>query len=124
MIIAFLVLLWSYTAASKLINLERFKQELHNQTFNKTMSAFLLWFIPISELLTAILLIIKKTRLLGLILSSILMILFTGYIALVLLNYYDRTPCSCGGVLKELGWQAHLYFNLFFLLISLIGVYL
>lgn len=123
-IIALLVLLWSYTAASKLINLAQFKQELHNQTFSKSFTTQLLWFIPLSELLAATLLIIKRTRLLGFIVSSILMILFTGYIALVLFNYYERTPCSCGGVLKALGWQAHLYFNLFFLLLSLLGVYL
>lgn len=123
-IVALLVLLWSYTAASKLIDLKQFTQEIHNQTFSKNFSTLLLWFIPIAELLAAVLLLIQKTRLIGLILSAMLMFLFTGYISLVLLDYYDRTPCSCGGVLKQLGWQAHFYFNLFFLSLSLIGIYL
>lgn len=123
-IIALLILLWSYTAGSKLIDVQQFKQELFNQTFSKNIAIMLLWFTPIAELLAAALLIIQKTRLLGLILSMILMTLFTGYISLVLLDYYDHVPCSCGGVLKALGWEEHFYFNLFFLSISSIGIYL
>lgn len=123
-IIALLILLWSYTVGSKLMDLQQFKQELFNQNFSKNIAILLLWFIPIAELLAAALLIIQKTRLLGLIISMILMTLFTGYISLVLLDYYDHIPCSCGGVLKALRWEEHLYFNLFFLSISIIGIYL
>lgn len=121
---ALLILLWAYTALSKLSDIQGFKNQLGNQTFGKTTSSLLLLFIPISELLATGLLIIRKTRLIGLVLSCILMLLFTGYITLVLFGYYDRVPCSCGGVLKNLGWQTHLWFNLFFLSLSLIGIYL
>lgn len=121
---ALLILLWTYTAFSKLSDIQEFKRQLGNQTFSKATSSFLFWFIPISELLAAGLLIIKKTRLIGLVLSSALMLLFTAYITLVLIGYYDRVPCSCGGVLKAMGWQTHLWFNLFFLSISITGLFL
>jgi putative oxidoreductase len=123
-IIVLLILLWSYTAGSKLIDLQEFKRQLYNQTFGINLANLLLWLIPITEITAALLLIIQKTRLLGLTLSLVLMSLFTGYIALVLLDYYERTPCSCGGVLQALGWEEHFYFNLFFFSISIIGIYL
>ena len=123
-IIVLLVLLWSYTAGSKLMDIQEFKRQLYNQTFGINLANLLLWLIPITEITAVLLLIIQKTRLLGLLLSLILMTLFTGYIALVLLDYYERTPCSCGGVLQALGWEEHFYFNLFFLSLSIIGIYL
>ena len=124
LICTLLVFLWVYTATSKLIDITEFKRQLGNQTLGKTAASFLLWFIPISEILAALLLLFHKSRLTGLILSAGLMFLFTGYIGLVLLGYYERTPCSCGGVLKELGWQMHFWFNLSFLAISCFGIYL
>lgn len=123
-IVFLLILLWVYTATSKLVDLTEFKRQLANQTFGKSVAAILLWFVPISELFAALLLLFSKTRFAGFILSSFLMLLFTGYIALVLSGFYDRVPCSCGGVLKQLGWQAHFWFNLFFLSISALGIYL
>ena len=119
-----LILLWVYTAFSKLIDIAEFKRQLANQTFGKTTSDLLLWFIPISEILAALLLLFRKTRLAGLTLSAVLMLLFTGYIGLVLLNFYERVPCSCGGVLKEMGWHLHFWFNLYFFAISSMGVWL
>ncbi|MGY0036285.1 MauE/DoxX family redox-associated membrane protein [Pedobacter sp. NJ-S-72] len=64
----------------------------------------------------------KGSRLLGLILSALLMVLFTGYIALVLSGYYDHIPCSCGGVLNSLEWRTHLWFNVFFLVLAGVGL--
>lgn len=123
-IVFLLILLWVYTATSKLVDLTEFKRQLANQTFSESIAAILLFFVPISELVAALLLLFSKTRFAGLLLSFFLMLFFTGYIALVLLGYYDQVPCSCGGVLKQLGWQAHFWFNLFFLGISGLGVIL
>jgi len=119
-----LVFLWIYTAFSKLVDLKDFKHQLANQTFGKRTATLLLWFIPSSEITAAVLLLFRKTRFVGLMLSALLMLLFTAYIALVLLGYYDRTPCSCGGVLKAMGWQMHLWFNVLFLTLSALGIYL
>lgn len=123
-ICALLIVLWVYTATSKLANISDFKNQLAKQNFGASTAAFLFWFIPITELIAVGLLLFSKTRLLGVLGSFILISLFTGYIALVILGYYQRVPCSCGGVLKSLGWQAHFWFNLFFMMINGVGIVL
>ncbi|MBB5639040.1 hypothetical protein HDE68_004978 [Pedobacter cryoconitis] len=117
-----LSLLFAYTAFSKLADFEDFKKQLKMQVFPQAIVEALLYLIPGIELSVVILMMIKGSRLIGLGLSVLLMALFTGYIALVLSNYYDHIPCSCGGVLKNLGWQTHLWFNTFFLILSMVGL--
>jgi len=121
---AMLILLFVYTAVSKLLDFEQFKVQMYNQTLPRQVSTILIWLLPEIELLAASFLFFETTRSYGLYFSFILMFLFTGYIALVLLNYFGRVPCSCGGVIKTFGWQMHLIFNSFFLLLSLSGIYI
>jgi hypothetical protein len=114
-----LIILWGTTAASKLGNLHEFKAALAKQVFSEKFSAFLLIALPASELVAATLLAFSRTRLYGLIISLLLITAFTVYISLVLAGYFNKVPCSCGGVLKWLGWKAHLVFNLAFTAITL-----
>lgn len=114
-----LIILWGTTSASKLGDLHGFKTELAKQVFSGQFSAFLLIAVPAAELATATLLAFTKTRLYGLIASLLLITAFTVYIVLVLAGYFNKVPCSCGGVLKWLGWKAHLVFNLVFTAITL-----
>ena len=44
--------------------------------------------------------------------SLALLTLFTGYIAAILLHFFPRTPCSCGGIFRNLSWQQHFWVNL------------
>jgi putative oxidoreductase len=118
-----LVLLWVYTAASKLSNLSEFGRQLSKQSFNHPLQVILLWFIPLSEVLAAILLIFSKTRAIGLLLSLLLMTVFTGYVGLALVGLYEKRPCSCGGVISAMTWNQHFLFNLFFLALAVIGVW-
>lgn len=111
-----LVILFIYTAVSKLIGLPEFREQMHNQEIPKWLAGVLVIALPPVEVLTALLLVLPRTRLAGLWASAGLLFLFTGYISLVVLGFYDRTPCSCGGVLRSMGWNTHLAFNLFFLL--------
>lgn len=119
-----LILLWIYTAFSKIIDYDEFKGQLTNQVFSKGFTKVLAFVLPALEILTGVLLLFHKSRLAGFVLSALLMGIFTAYIALVLSSYYNYTPCSCGGVLKSLSWKAHLYFNCLFLFIALLGSYL
>ncbi|MBE5320024.1 hypothetical protein IM793_12700 [Pedobacter sp. MR2016-19] len=115
-----LIILWGTTAASKLGNLEEFKTELAKQVFSESLVAFLLIAVPAAELIAATLLAFNKTRLYGLIASLLLITAFALYIALILAGYFSKVPCSCGGVLKMLGWKSHLIFNLVFTAITII----
>jgi hypothetical protein len=117
-----LILLWIYAALSKLLSFDEFKGQMYNQTFPRGMSVLLIRFLPPVELTAAVLLILSRTRMAGLVLSLVLMGSFTGYISLVLLNFWARVPCSCGGILQHMGWGTHLWFNLFFIALIIIAI--
>lgn len=46
--------------------------------------------------------------------------MFTAYI-IVILNYSSFVPCSCGGILEEMGWKEHLIFNIAFTILAAIA---
>lgn len=117
-----LILLFLYTATSKWLDFHRFTGELNNQPLPNRFTPFLSWAIPITEITIVLFLLFPFTRQAGLWMSLVLMSLFTGYTGLVLLNVFERVPCSCGGVIRLLTWKQHLYFNLFFTGISLAGI--
>lgn len=109
-----LVILFSYTAVSKLIDIPLFSYEMHNQPLPHWMRTGLVYFLPAIELLIVISLLIENTITIGLLASLIIMLFFTAYTALILGGAFHRIPCSCGGVIKNLTWKQHLFFNLFF----------
>lgn len=117
-----LILLFTYTAVSKWLNMEAHLYAIRNQPFSRPVNDFLAHALPVTEIITVILLVIHTTRLWGLYLSLLLMFLFTGYVLAILLGLFGRIPCSCGGVIELLGWKEHLVFNIFFLAISIAAI--
>ncbi|MBT2559851.1 hypothetical protein J7E50_18170 [Pedobacter sp. ISL-68] len=123
-IVALLVLLWIYTAISKWGNHQAFYRQL---SWNPTTSGYqdiLFYFLPGIELLAALLLLIKPLRSSGLWISAGLMTVFTSYVFYVIFIDPTKATCTCGGVLSAMTWKQHLTFNIAYLLISCIGVYL
>jgi putative oxidoreductase len=108
-----LILLFVYTAISKLINFQRFGAVLSQSPLVGHWATSLSFSLPAIELLAALLLFLPQTRTRGFILSFILMAAFTGYIAFMLL-FTEKLPCACGGVLSSIGWAGHLLFNIVF----------
>lgn len=121
---ALLIMLFSYTSISKLAALQIFHSQLAMQPIPGWAIRPLVLLIPITELVVTGLLLIKTVRLYGLYMSAALMAVFTGYMAVVVGGFFKKTPCSCGGVLQQMGFEAHLVFNAFFLTITLIGIYI
>jgi putative oxidoreductase len=119
-----LIVLFVYTAISKLIAFQNFQEQMLKQAVPVWMAKILIWALPAIELVVAVLLSISNLRLIGFMISFVLMMLFTTYIGLAMLNVFSRVPCSCGGVLKIMGWKVHFFFNLFFLLLSFTGILL
>lgn len=117
-----LVLLFTYTAFSKWIDMAGFTSDMHNQLFPRWMGDGLMVVLPVMEMGIVLLLLFERTRLAGLQMAFVLMALFTLYTLLVLTHVFNRIPCSCGGVIKLLSWKQHLVFNLFFGLISWVGM--
>lgn len=118
----FLIVLFTYAAMSKWLNMDAHLYAMRNQPFSRLVNNFLAYALPLSEMITACLLLLTATRLIGLYLSVILLTLFTGYVAMVLLNFFGRIPCSCGGVIALLGWKEHLLFTILCLLISITAI--
>jgi hypothetical protein len=117
-----LVFLFVYAAISKLTDFVGFTIDMNNQPLPRFLKPILVWAVPATELGITALLIFDTTRLAGLYASLVLMAAFTFYTAVILLHFFKYIPCSCGGIIKNLSWQQHLVFNLFFVLISLIGI--
>lgn len=118
-----LMILFLYTAISKLIDYQITRIQLADTPFIGPLAPVIAWAIPVLEIITVVLLFLPLSRLWGLFASFILMLLFTIYVVL-LVSFSNTLPCSCGGVLEELSWKQHIIFNLFFTALSLWGIWL
>ncbi|MEW2922675.1 MauE/DoxX family redox-associated membrane protein [Muricauda sp. ANG21] len=116
-------ILFLYTASSKLMGLSDFKLQLDRSEILGPFAEWIAWMVPLLEIVLAILLLTKVYRLVALYGSLILMTLFTSYIAWML-RFSDHIPCSCGGVISSMGWETHLVFNAFWVVLALIGIVL
>ncbi|AEM71527.1 hypothetical protein Murru_2489 [Allomuricauda ruestringensis DSM 13258] len=117
------VVLFIYAATSKLWDFGQFKVQLGQSPVLTAYVDGVAWMVPGVEYLLALLLLFNGTRLVAFYGSLVLMVMFTTYILLVL-NFSDYIPCSCGGVLEDLGWTEHIVFNLFFVALAIIGIIL
>src|SRR5579862_853857 len=102
---AILILLFAYTGSSKLFDLGSFTHTLYNQPIPKSMVPVLAITLPCLEIATAVALLFDRTRQIALYSALILLIVFTLYIAAILLRFFDRIPCSCGGIFRHLTWN-------------------
>lgn len=122
-IISFLfILLFIYAAVSKLLDYEQFRVQIGQSPMLSAFAEWIAWAVPSVEILISLMLMVPRLRLFALFAAFSLMIMFTTYIFLIL-NFSDYIPCSCGGVLEELGWTEHLVFNLGFIILSLLGIF-
>jgi uncharacterized membrane protein YphA (DoxX/SURF4 family) len=117
------ILLFIYAAASKLMDYDKFKIQVGQSPLLTNYAGVIAWFIPALEIVIAVLLTVKRTVLLGLYASLSLMVMFTVYIILIL-NFAERVPCSCGGILERMSWTTHLVFNIVFVALALAGILL
>lgn len=114
------VILFVYASVSKLLEFQNFQAQLGQSPLISAYTGFVSYSVLIVELLLALLLAIPKSRYVALLASFGLMLMFTAYI-IVILNYSSFVPCSCGGILEELGWKEHLIFNITFTILAAIA---
>jgi len=118
------IILFVYTGLAKLLVPNLFYDSILNSPVlgGRTMATLASWTLPLSELAVALLLIWKKTRLIGFYGVLCLMLLFTGYtVAIVFFAPYR--PCSCGGIISLLSWEQHLVLNAILLLLALLAIW-
>ncbi len=117
------VLLFVYAAVSKLLDFETFTLQLTQSPLLSAYAGIISWLVPGVEILISIFLMIPRYRRVALYASFFLMVMFTAYIVIIL-NFSDFIPCSCGGVLEKLGWGQHLVFNIGFVLLGVFAIFL
>ncbi len=122
-ICSLLALLFVYAAFSKLLEYDTFRIQVSNSPILKPFAAIIVWLIPTVELIIVVMLTIRHTRTAGLYSSFILLLVFTLYITGMLVSGI-HLPCSCGGIIQQLSWKQHLLFNLFFIVLTVIGIVL
>lgn len=106
----FLILLFAYTGVSKLLMFQNFIEQLRQVEFLRPIALPIAIVLPLTELVVSMLLLLPGTRLIGFWCVLIMLFSFIVYISSMLV-FSPSLPCSCGGVLQSLSWQAHLVFN-------------
>ncbi|MBS4063491.1 MAG: hypothetical protein KGZ74_02980 [Chitinophagaceae bacterium] len=117
-----LIVLYTYTGISKLSEYERFKGSLRRSPLIDQGADIIAWLLPATELVVVLLLFFGRSRKQGLYASLTLLVLFTLYLLYMVLFVADL-PCSCGGVLQKMSWGQHVWFNLFFICINVLGLF-
>lgn len=120
---AAMILFWVYVGIEKLWQLSAFHIALQQQPVISALAPILFWLLPLLEIGIGALLGLPARRLQhwGWIASTIMITLFSIYIALGVLDVYDKKPCMCTSFLSHISWTAHLIFNLLILGLSLAG---
>ncbi|TKC08983.1 MauE/DoxX family redox-associated membrane protein [Pedobacter frigoris] len=115
------ILLFAYSAVSKLLDYEQFKNELGRSPLLTAFAGQVAIGIPLIEIILSMLLMFSRFRFLALYGCFGLMIMFSTYI-IAITKFADYIPCSCGGVLSRLNWNQHLWFNIVFVSLSIIAI--
>lgn len=118
---ALIVVVFIYAAGSKLADFDYFKWQMHAQKFSAQVAEVVIYTLPSIEIAVSLMLIFQPSRNLGFLASTLLMLVFTLYMGLVHFGYYQDVPCACGGILQDMGFGVHFYFNLTFLIVAGIG---
>lgn len=114
-----------YAGVSKLLHYEKTYQQMWNQPFDTRFAPFLTWFIPVLEIAICAMLAIPKLRKWGLYAATSLMAVFTVYVGIIWFGRDGfKVPCSCGGFTASLDWPQHFWFNVFFVVLGLIAIFL
>lgn len=116
-----LIIVFSYTTYHKLIDICSFEETLLKSTLIEPYEVkYLLYLIPLIELITIIFLLPKK-YIYGLYMSLFLMLVFTTYL-IALNNFSFYRGCSCGGIFNEFSYPVHIAVNIFLISISVSGI--
>lgn len=123
-IISFLfILLFVYASVSKLFDYQKFIVQTGQSPLLTGFGSLIPNLVIAVELLISVLMATSRLKLIAMYAAFSLMVMFTAYIT-AMLNFSSFVPCSCGGVLAKLGWEAHLVFNIGFVLLALTGIVL
>lgn len=117
------IFLFIYAASNQLLEIHIFHARLRQSPFIGSYAGWLVWMIPLLEILISVLFCFEKWKSPALRLSFLLMIIFSFYIIAVL-SFSDTIPCSCSGVIASVTWKQHLIFNIGITFLASLGLVL
>lgn len=120
-VIAYLfILLFLYTATDKIWKFQSFQRVMGVMPLIGKFGVYIAYFIPTSEIITSVLLIVPALKKYGLLSSLTLMVGFTMYL-IFMVFYAKDLPCNCGGVITKMSWNQHVLFNIFFIILATVA---
>ncbi|WP_343669711.1 MauE/DoxX family redox-associated membrane protein [Chitinophaga sp.] len=124
-IASLLVILFLYTGLNKLFEHATFRYQLSISPWPllAAWSGIVSWALPIGEVLLAAMFLITAFRMTAFIASAILFAGFLVYLG-ILLSSGSHLPCTCGGIISSMSWNAHVWFDAACLLLCIAGIYL
>lgn len=123
-VICFLyILLFVYAAVNKLLDFENFQVQLAQSPLLSAFAGPISYIVLVVEVVIALMLSFQGSKKTGLYAGFSLMVMFTGYIV-IMLNFSPFVPCSCGGILEDMSWTEHLVFNMIFVMLGYFGIVL
>lgn len=121
LIICSFLVLFAVTAYDKLTTFKSFNTVLSRSVLIGSLSLFVASFVILSEIAITIFLCFPKSQKKALHVSLALLVVFTLYLTYMVITG-DKTTCHCGGVISSLTWTQHIFFNLGFIVLALIGI--
>jgi putative oxidoreductase len=117
-----LAFVWIYTGVNKLYDWGGTQYGMYAQSFPIWLAELLIYILPPLEILVGLMLLVTRTRMIGLLLSLVLMLVFTGYVGWVYFGGRGFVPCTCGGIFNKMSWGTHFWINIILLLMSALGI--
>lgn len=117
------ILLFAYTALSKWMMFDIYLYDLKRSPDLGAFAWPIAILVPGAEMLIVALLLFKRTQKLAFIGAFLLMVVFTLYVAYVLI-FKTARPCTCGGIIRQLSWPNHFIFNMIFTILAALGYWL
>lgn len=106
-----LIMLFVYAGLSKIIDVEHFQEQLfQSPIIPASVVPMISYLLPTGEIVLSILLSLDKFLKPALILSFAVMLFFSFYL-IGLVSFFTNVPCACGGILGNMGYPAHIIFN-------------
>lgn len=118
-IAALFILLFVYTAASKLFEFSSFRKVLSTSALIGNKAPVVAWALPLMEFGISLLLFASRTRRQGLWGA---MLLVAGYLAYMLF-LSSGFSANYAGVFRNMSWTQHLIFNIFFMLLAVLALW-
>lgn len=115
--------LFAISAYAKIVDHERFMIGLSKVNYIGQYAALIAWSVPAAEIIVSLLLMYPETHKWGLYGFTGLMTVFTLYIGSLLL-WAERLPCYCNLIIEKLGFGQHLIFNLVFIFLAVVALWL